>query len=307
MVEVVCIGEPLIGMYGTSGQTLTEETQYRRTFGGDTSNFALALAKLGRSVGYVTKVGDDAFGKSFLALWDRTGVDTSQVKVERGGFTGLYISASSDICHEFMYYRKNSAASHLTRADIDEGYLRKAKVLHISGISQAISSACLDATLYALSLAREHGLQVSYDFNYRPALWSKELAQATGWHTISRYVDILLATQEELALLTGETDYQAAADRVLATGAKLVAVKLGAEGCYLVTAEESCHAPAYPVEVADTVGAGDAFAAATVAGLLGEMPLPRIARFANLVAALTCRGVGPVEAQPTREEVNGLL
>lgn len=307
MVDVICMGEPLVAIYGTSGHNLQQETEYRRTFGGDTSNCALALAKLGHRVGYITRVGADPFGRSFLDLWTANGVDTSHVTVDLQYQTGMYFSASSDAQHDFVYYRKNSAASCLTPADIDEAYIKQAKILHASGISQAISSTCTDAVFAAMACAKTNGVKVSYDFNYRPALWSQELARAIATHTINNFADILFVTEEELHLITSHSDCRQGMREILDAGVELIAVKLGADGCYLATPDDFVAAPAYPVDVVDTVGAGDAFAAAVLVGVLEEMPLKRIARFATTVASLTCRGVGSVQSQPTRKEVDRLL
>ena len=108
-------------------------------------------------------------------------------------------------------------------------------------------------------------------------------------------------------MLGGGNDYLEIARGFVRQGVDLVAVKLGARGCHLINKTQSVLAPAYPIEVVDTVGAGDAFAAAIVAGTLESMPPRRLAYFANLVAALTCRGTGPVQTQPHREEVDTLL
>lgn len=307
MLDAISIGEPLVGIYGVSGKGLAAETDFRRVLGGDTSNFSLALTKLGHPTGYVTGVGADPFGRAYLTMWQEAGVDTSQVKIDPLHPTGLYFTAASDQNHDFVYYRRGSAASHLTSDDIDEGYLKNAKVLHVSGISQAISESCRKAVLQGLTYAKRHGLVISYDFNFRPALWDADRARTVALHTIEEYATIVCVTKGEISLLGGCSDYLQTARGFIRRGVHLVAVKLGAKGCHLVSKTESVLAPAYPIEVVDTVGAGDAFAAAIVAATLESMPLEKLASFANLVAALTCKGTGPVQMQPQRKEVDALL
>ncbi|NMB13415.1 MAG: sugar kinase [Firmicutes bacterium] len=307
MLDAISIGEPLVGIYGVSGKGLQAETDFRRVLGGDTSNFSLALTKLGHPTGYVTRLGADPFGEAYLAMWQEAGVDTSQVKIDRLHPTGLYFTAASDQSHDFVYYRRGSAASHLAGHDIDEDYIRNAKVLHVSGISQAISESCQQAVLEGLEFAKRHGLLISYDFNFRPALWDAVQARKVALHTIGEFATIVCLTKDEIGLLGGGNDYLEIARGFVRQGVDLVAVKLGARGCHLINKTQSVLAPAYPIEVVDTVGAGDAFAAAIVAGTLESMPPRRLAYFANLVAALTCRGTGPVQMQPQREEVNTLL
>lgn len=308
MPDVVCIGEPLIGMYGRSEAPLHGEFHFQRTFGGDTSNCALALAKLGCSVGYITRIGNDGFGQSFQKVWQEAGVDTSQVIVDPDDPTGLYFSASADSHHDFAYYRANSAASKMRPADISESYLATAKLLHVSGISQAISTSAAETIFHALYLAKKHGLLISYDVNYRSALWPSNLASAICRYTTDEFADILFVTAEELPLLTPHLEWEEASNRLL-DGPKpmLIAIKLGENGCILKTTAQTVVAPAYKVPVTDTVGAGDAFAAALIAGTLEGMSLAELAKFATAAAALTCRGVGSVETQPTRREVVNLI
>ncbi|NLJ81002.1 MAG: sugar kinase [Firmicutes bacterium] len=305
--EVVSIGEPLVGIYGKSGKGLKDETAFRRVLGGDTSNFVLALSKLGHSTGYITKIGADPFGQAYRELWAAENVDTTMVAVDPLHPTGLYLTAAADTTHDFIYYRRNSAASSLNSGDIYEGYFQKARVLHVSGISQGISPSARDAVYTALGFAKSRGLEISYDFNYRPALWDQKQARETALDTIRKFVTILCLTREEASLLSSEDDYRKAVPRFLSWGVSLVAVKLGAAGCHLFTEKENILTPAYPVSIVDTVGAGDAFAAAIVCAVLEGMEIEEAARFANLVAALTCRGIGPVQTQPRRKEVDGLL
>lgn len=307
MLEAISIGEPLVGIYGMSGKNLTVEAEYRRVLGGDTSNFAVALTKLDHTTGYVTKLGADPFGEAYLALWQEAGVDTSQIKIDPIHPTGLYFTAASDKSHDFIYYRRGSAASYLTSHDIDENYIRQAQVLHISGISQAISDSCWEAVLQGLMYGKKHNLEISYDFNFRPALWDKDRAREVAFHTIKEFATIVCITKEEIDLLGHGGDYEKVVEDFLQWGVRLVAIKLGDKGCHLFSKTQSVLAPAYPIEVADTVGAGDAFAAAIVSGILENMPLEKLASFANLIAALTCRGTGPVQMQPQREEVEVLL
>lgn len=221
--------------------------------------------------------------------------------------TGLYLTAASDHSHDFIYYRRGSAASHLNRTDIDEHYIKGAQVLHVSGISQAIGDSCQDAIFQALVYGKKHELEISYDFNFRPALWDVDYARQVALGTIKEFASIVCITREEIGLLGYGDSYEKAVEDFLQWGVRLVAVKLGDKGCHLFDGVQSVFAPSYPVEVADTVGAGDAFAAAIVCGILENMSLEKLASFANLVAALTCRGAGPVQKQPFREEVDPLL
>src|SRR5690606_349066 len=173
MADIVAIGEPLFEFNQLPGQTL-----YRQGFGGDTANFAVAAARAGASVGYLTSLGDEAFGRQFLDLWDREGVDRSAVTLDPEAPTGIYFVSHGPAGHEFTYRRAGSAASRMRFTDAFAGQVAAAKWLHVSGISQAIGPQACDAVFSAIDHAREHGTQISYDLNFRPRLWPKARAAA---------------------------------------------------------------------------------------------------------------------------------
>jgi 2-dehydro-3-deoxygluconokinase len=303
---VISYGEPLIGIYPPLNRSIEEDVPLSKTWGGDTSNMALALSKLGHATAYVTRVGNDGFGRSFVRLWRESGVDTSQVKLDEDHRTGLYFVSFHEGRHEFTYYRQDSAASFILPEDIDWEFIRTAKVLHLSGISQAISRQALEVSFDLLEFARKNGLLISYDVNYRPPLWKKETARAVILHTIAEYADVLEITEDELKFL-GRGDSPGAFLAQFSRTPRLFALKLGEQGCYLRQGGEELRVRPFKVAVEDTVGAGDAFDAGLIAGLLEEMPFERLGAYASAVASLTCRGVGPLRAQPTKTEAIRLL
>ncbi|MBD3306535.1 sugar kinase [candidate division KSB3 bacterium] len=305
-VEVASFGEPLIGIYPPLNCSLGDDVPLSKTWGGDTSNAALALSKLGHTAAYVTRVGDDGFGQSFLKLWRAHGVDTSQVTLDHVHRTGLYFISYQDGQHQFTYYRKDSAASWISAEDIDWEFLREVRVLHLSGISQAISRQALDVAFDLLHFAREHQILISYDVNYRPPLWRRDLAKAVITHTIEEYADILALTDEEMQFLGWGTTPETLT-RHLRRVPALCAVKMGTRGSYLYRDGSGLRVPAFPIDAVDTVGAGDTFDSGLIVGVLEAMEFEDLAAFANAAAALTCRDVGPLRAQPSREEVEQLL
>ena len=137
--DIVALGEPLVEL----NQTHQDQRQYLQGFGGDTSNAVIAAARQGASCAYLTRVGNDAFGQQFLSLWQAEGVDTSGVQVDEQAHTGLYFVQHGPDGHAFSYLRRGSAASLMTPASLDSGLIERARYLHVSGISLAIStSAC---------------------------------------------------------------------------------------------------------------------------------------------------------------------
>ena len=264
------------------------------------------LRRIGHQTSYLTRVGSYEFGRSFLKLWQEDGVNISMVQKDPINPTGLYFISYEGEKHNFIYYRKNSAACFIDAEAIDWELVRSAKVLHLSSISQGISRNALEVSFRLMEFARKHGLLVSYDINYRPPLWNRETARAVILHTISEYVDILQMTDDELLLLGWEADIDLFIRR-LPRAPRLAALKLGDRGCLLLRGGERVEVGAFKVEVADTVGAGDAFDAGLVAGVLDGLELEELGLRANAVAALTCRDVGPLRAQPKKDEVDEFL
>jgi 2-dehydro-3-deoxygluconokinase len=300
--EVLCYGEPLVALYpdGNGADRL------RITWGGDSSNTALALAKFGRRSAYLTAVSTDRFGASFLELWRSAGVDIRLVQQSETHNTGLYVASFDAGRHHLTYYRRNSAAARIEASVVNWDIVREAQLIHLSGISQAISADALELSFALMRFAHEHGILVSYDVNYRPPLWSLDRAKATIQYTAGEFADILFVTDEEMHMLGWGTEPSTLSAR-FARPPEYIAVKLGPGGCAVYHGSESARAAPPAVQVQDTVGAGDAFDAAFIDGVLAGRSLQDIVVFANAVAAHTCRGTGPLDMQPTRAEAENLI
>ena len=284
---------------------LKDVTLFHRGWGGDTSNMAVAATRLGRRVGYVTKIGDDAFGQCFLELWNREGVDTSNVIVEKGGFTGIYFIAYAN-GHEFTYFRKGSSASHISADEVDHEYIKNSRIFHSSGISQAISDSSREAVFHGMEIARKNKVLVSYDPNVRLKLWPLETARDTIIRAIG-LADIVFPSMEDASILFSSGSAKDAARRFFELGPSTVVLKLGASGCMVATKEEVFETPGFEVNVVDATGAGDAFDAAFLCGILEGWDLRRCAKFANAVGALTTTGKGAVNPIPRRSVVDDFL
>ena len=208
--------------------------------------------------------------------------------------------------HEFLYYRRESAASGFGPDDIDETLVRGAKILHASGISQAISTRAADAVFHAIALARAAGAKISYDTNFRPRLWPAARAAAVIHAAIAK-ADIALPSLDDATALTGLSDPDAIADFYLRLGPDIVALKLGAAGMLLATPERRVRIAAHPCRFVDATGAGDTFCGSFLARLiLGDAP-EAAARYATIAAALKCEGFGAVAPIPRAEKVLAAL
>jgi 2-dehydro-3-deoxygluconokinase len=307
-LDIVAFGEPLVEFTAEDRGPLGTIRLFRRGWGGDTSNAAVAAARLGVSVGYVTRLGSDEFGRSFLALWREEGVETSRVVIESEAFTGVYFVAfEEDGAHDFTYYRQGSAASQLRAGDLDPDYLAGAKILHTSGITLAISDSSRAAAQEALAAARARNVVISYDANIRPKLAPPATLRETFESTVT-LADIVFVSDEDVRHLYGEVPLDRAVGGIVSRGPQLVVVKAGDQGCLVAYADgRRDTVPAFPVRPVDTTGAGDAFDAGFLVRWLEGGPPTDAAEFANAVAALTTSGLGAVAPLPTRSRVHRFL
>ena len=306
MPDLLCMGEPMLELNQRRQPAGSGETLYLQGHGGDTSNAAIAAARNGASVGYITAVGRDAPGDSFMALWAREGVDTATVARSGDAPTGLYVVSHGAEGHRFTYYRAGSAASRMAPADVPEEAIRGARVLHVSGVSQAISPGACDAVFRAIEVAKAAGVGVSYDTNLRLALWPKARAAAVI-HAGVAQADIALPSLDDVRVLTGLDDPDSIADFYLRLGCPLVLLKMGSEGVIVATPARRERVGACKVEAVDATGAGDTFAGSFLARhLAGDDPFTA-ARYANAAAALSPLGYGAVAPIPRPDAVNALL
>jgi len=302
-LDIVAIGEPLIEFNQTGGLS---STQYLQGFGGDTSNFVISAARQGARTGYLTALGDDAYGAMFHDLWRKEGVDATVVKTDRSAPTAVYFVTHGKLVHSFHFYRTGSAASHLSVSDIDRDYVTNAKVLHCSAISLAISNSACDACYFAVEAAKAAGRMISFDTNLRLKLWPKDRARAIVTDMMGR-CDICLPSVDDLSVLTGIDDEDALVDFALSCGAPIVALKCGDKGAIVATPDTRHRIPAHPVTAVDATGAGDTFGGAFVARLILGDDLLAAGRYAAVAAALSTTDFGAVAPIPKADQVMDAL
>lgn len=296
--QIVALGEPL----GEFNQTRAGDPHYLFGHGGDTSNAIIAAARSGASTAYVTAIGHDAFGRSFLDLWRREGVSAVGVKIDPAAHTGIYFITHGPEGHEFSYMRAGSAASRLMPADLPLELLKSASVLHVSGISQAISPSAADTVFEAIRVARAAGVTVSYDTNLRLRLWSLDRARAVT-NAAMALADIALPGLDDARQLTGLDDADAICDFYLSRGSSIVAMTLGKAGALVATPSERRRIPSIVVEAVDATGAGDCFDGAFLAEWVRTRDPFGAAAYACAAAALSTTGFGAVAPLPRRADV----
>ena len=300
MPELIALGEPMFELNQTKGR------DYLPGFGGDTSNAIIAAARQGAKCGYLTAIGADRFGRDFLDLWAREGVDTTHVMVNPQAPTAVYFVHHGPQGHEFSYLRAGSAASLYGPQNVPVQAIEAARCLHVSGISQAISHRAADAVFCAMDAARAAGQWVSYDTNLRLKLWPLSRARAII-HEAMKSATIALPGLDDAEQLTGLSDPDKIADFYLHLGAKIVALTLGKAGALIATPDQRQRVPSIAVEAVDATGAGDTFDGAFLAEYLRCNDPFAAGRYANVAAALSTQGYGAIAPIPTRAEVEARL
>ena len=297
--DIVALGEAMIEFNEARG---ADSRTWLQGFGGDTSNMAIAAARLGARTAYVTRVGNDAFGRRLLALWREEGVATQGVAVDDDAPTGVYFVAHGPQGHEFSYLRAGSAASRMTPASLPRELLLRARVLHLSAISQAISASACDACFAAIEIARDAGAVIAYDTNLRLRLWPLARARAVILETL-RMADWALPGLDDATHLFGDDDPLRIVDACHALGCRVVVLKLGREGCIVSDGATRSRVDGVRVQSVDATGAGDCFDGAFVARMVSGDDPHRAARYANAAAALKTTGYGAVAPLPRAHDV----
>jgi 2-dehydro-3-deoxygluconokinase len=297
--DVVSIGEPMIEF----NQTRPGEPSYLQGFGGDSSNMIIAAARQGARAAYVSRLGDDEFGRMFRELWRKEGVDANGVGTDPAAFTAVYFVTHGKDGHAFSYLRAGSAASRMKPEHLAQEILSSCTFMHASGISLAIAQ---DAVMEAFRIARRAGAMVAFDANLRLKLWPLErareaIAQATAM------ADHFFPSLDDAQALSGRQEVEDILAWAHGLGAKNVFLKLGEGGVVVSDGSSFTRIPACRVPFADATGAGDCFAGAALARLCAGDGLVDAARYANAAAALKTTGFGAVGPIPRPEAVRRLL
>jgi 2-dehydro-3-deoxygluconokinase len=300
--DIVSIGEPMVEF----NQTTPGDPHYLQGFGGDSSNMAIAAARSGARTAYVTRLGDDEFGRWFLGLWQAEGVDARGVATDPQAHTAVYFVSHGPQGHVFSYLRAGSAASRMRPADLPLDLVRSARFVHASGISMAISASASDTVLAAFEAARAAGAKVSFDSNLRLKLWPIARARAMI-AAAAAMADYFFPSIDDATALSGLESPEANLDWAHRLGAKHVFLKLGAEGVIASDGTRRSRIAGHRVNAVDATGAGDCFCGAALARLAAGDSLVDAARYANAAAALATTGFGAVAPLPRPDAVRRLL
>ncbi len=317
MMDVVCLGDILMDMFPAEvGRRLAETSAFHPKPGGSQANVAVALARLGVRTAFIGKVGEDAFGQQLVEVMRREGVDVRGMRFDAEARTTLAFIAMPDVnTPEFVFYRNPGADTRLRPDELDRALLQTTRAFQFGGLNLT-TEPTRGTTVEALRLARASGALISFDANYRPALWPGMAAAREQILAVLPHVHVLKANEVELEVITGTRDVEKASEAILRMGIELCVVTLGGKGSFFRVAGGSDFVPARAVETVDATGCGDAF----VAGLLSRLVvgvewrdqvsparLRECLRYANAVGAVTATKVGAMSALPTAAQVEAFL
>lgn len=306
-MTVVAFGELLIDFVALeNGVTVGEASGFLKSPGGAPANVAVAVERLGQRAAFLGQVGSDPFGHFLADVLTAEGVDTRGLRQTDKARTGLaFVSLGRDGDRSFMFYRHPAADMLMTPDDVAYDVIEAGRIFHYGSIT-LIDDPVRSATLAAVEHARKSGLLISYDPNLRLALWPNAGAAKEGMRLGLEHAQIVKISDEELEFLTGnDSAYALWKDQMQA-----IIVTHGAKGATLYTQSGKTYCPGFAASSIDTTGAGDAFVAGFLVGVLEQGGLQdpmSLLRFANATGALTIQARGAIPALPLRSKVDAFL
>ncbi|AWK51792.1 2-keto-3-deoxygluconate kinase [Clostridium beijerinckii] len=303
-MDVITIGDGMIAMCPKEKGPIIFSNTFEKKIGGAELNVVIGCARLGLKSGWISRLGNDDFGKYILKTVRGDGVDVSEVKLVDGYPTSVYFKeVLSDGSSRSFYYREKSPTSTMNSEELNEEYFKNSKILHITGVFPSIIKNNQGIILEAVKLAKKHNLIVSFDPNIRLKMWTKEEAKSFIEKVLPD-VDILLIGDEEIEILLGETTIEDAIKTFHNYGIEKVVVKKGSKGAIGSDGKNLYDVAAIkPKAVVDTVGAGDGFAAGFLTSLLKGETLENCIRFGNAVGSLVVGVEGDNEGLPYYDDV----
>ena len=306
-LDVITIGEAMAMFVATEPGELAEADAFIKRVAGAELNVATGLARLGLNVSWVSRVGSDSFGRFVLSSLDKERINSESVTVDDRYPTGFQLKSRAENGTDPIveYFRKGSAASHLSRDDFDAATFARARHLHLSGVAAALSPSAYDLLDHAASTMKAQGKTISFDPNLRPVLWKSEAEMVEKLNRLAFQADWVLPGLKEAATLTGQSTPEGMADFYLAQGVKAVVIKTGADGAWFKTAagEQGAVAAVRVDNVVDTVGAGDGFAVGVISALLEGKTFPQAVARGNKIGSLAIQVPGDSEGLPTRAQL----
>jgi 5-dehydro-2-deoxygluconokinase len=325
-IDFICLGRAAVDLYGLErGSRLEDAQHFAKYLGGSSGNVAVGLSRLGLKVAMLTRVGDEHMGRFVRETLAAEGVDVSAVKTDPRRLTGLVllgIESAGSFPH--IFYRENCADMGLEPADADAAPFASARALAITG-THLSTDAVRAASRRAITLAKQHGLKVVLDIDYRPVLWGlaghgggaeREQASAEVTRQVQAFLpecDLVVGTEEEIRVAGGGPNALEALRAIRARTAATIVMKRGVVGCVVfegpipASIDQGLVVGGFPVEVLNVLGAGDAFLSGYLSGWIAGQPAAHCGRRGNAAGAIVVTRHGCTPAMPTREELEEFL
>ena len=305
MPEFVTIGEACAAFIAEEAGLMRRARHFVKRLGGSETNVAVGVRRLGHTAGWITRVGKDEFGAFSLMEMRTEDVDVSQVKVIEDRPTGVFFQdRQPEGRNSVFFYRAGSAASSMEPDDLDEAYIARARVLHLSGITPGLSPSCLAMIEAAVAMAKRHGVTLVFDTNIRLKLWTADEAKK-ALEPFMAAADYILAGRDDMTKMIGEKGAGSYMDYLDDLGPGKVVLKWGKEGAWLSADGERVFVPGFPTDdPVERVGAGDAFAAGFTVAMLEGRPLHEAVLNGNAVAGYAVRLPGFFECMPIPEALD---
>ena len=303
MPDIVTLGETFTVMVPSQSGPLRYVQSFYKVVGGAESNVAIAASRLGHTSGWISRLGKDEFGAFVYNFLRGEGVDVSRALFDETAPTGVNFKELREGENSRNYtYRRLSAASQMNAGDIDEEYIRQAKILHVTGITPALSDSCCAAVFAAIDIAKSAGVTISFDPNIRLKLWPLEVARPI-LHRMAECCDLFLPGAKELEQMYPGQSPDDVVNMLMKKGVKKVIIKNGDKGCRTYSSQGNQIIPAFKVRCVDSIGAGDGFVAGFLVGQLRGLDDYASGRLGNAVGALAVTVLGDIEGYPTNEEL----
>ncbi|MFY9263249.1 MAG: sugar kinase [Actinomycetaceae bacterium] len=303
MIDVATFGETMGTIRFTDIPALGGTP--RASFAGAESNVAIGLVRLGHKAAWVGTVGHDTFGSLIQRGLRAEQVDVTGARMTDEHSTGLLVSRDAGLgSFAVDYHRSNSAARQITKEQIEHIFALNPTYVHLTGITPALGSKAYEATMYLAREARQRGIALTFDVNYRSRLWSPEEA-APVLTEIARNATIVFGGPEEIQMLTGCEDIDEGVAQLLDYGVEEVVYK-SAGAATSVTRDTTVSEPGMKVPVRDTIGAGDAFVAGFLSGKLDGKTSSECLKRGHICGAFAVGNIGDWEGAPSRESLIAL-
>lgn len=306
MGKTLLFGEPMALLIADSIGKLEDVDKFTRSLSGAEVNVAIGLSRLGHEVTYLTRLGKDPFGIYIKNTLEKNNIDTEFVTFDNIYKTGIQLkNRVVDGSNPYApYYRRGSAASHITPMQIDMIDFSDVEHVHITGIPPALSKTSREATYRLFERAKEKNIFITFDPNLRPSLWESEEIMIKVINDLATKADLILPGISEGNVLTGFKDFDDIADFYQNKGVMTIIIKDGANGSYIRDGSETYKVNGFKVKnVVDTVGAGDGFAVGVISGKLEGLSLREMVIRGNAIGAIQVTNISDNAGLPTHEEL----